>query len=68
MQYFKNGSNKLQYSEAYKLYRNNIIKKYAPPVLYVIVGLVIVLVVFKIVRKKLGKNKPKEELNMGEDE
>ena len=68
MQYFKNGSNKLQYSEAYKLYRNNIIKKYAPPVLYVVVGLVIVLVVFKIVRKKLGKGKPKEELNMGEDE
>ena len=68
MQYFKNGSNKLQYSEAYKLYRNNLIKKYAPPVLYVVVGLSIVLVIFKLVRKKLGKAKPKEELNMGEDE
>ena len=68
MQYFKNGSNKLQYSEAYKLYRNNLIKRYAPPVLYTTVGLIIVLVVVKIIRKKLGKGKKKEELNMGEDE
>ncbi|MBO4623577.1 MAG: hypothetical protein J5691_06840 [Bacilli bacterium] len=68
MQYFKSGSNKLQYSEAYKLYRNNLIKRYAPPVLYTVVGLVIVLVVVKIIRKKLGKGKKKEELNMGEDE
>ena len=68
MKYFRSGSNKLQYSEAYKLYRNNLIKKYAPTVLYVIVGLSLVLVAVKIVRKKLGKVKPKEELNMGEDE
>lgn len=68
MTYFKNGSNKLQYSEAYKLHRNNLIKRYAPTVLYVVLGLVVVGVVIKIVRKKKGKGKPKEELNMGEDE
>ena len=68
MQYFKSGSNKLQYSEAYKLYRNNLIKKYAPTVLYVVLGLTVILVVFKVVRKKLGKGKPKEKLDMGEDE
>ena len=68
MTYFKNGSNKLQYSEAYKLYRNNLIKRYAPTVLYIVLGLVVVGVVIKIIRKKKGKGKPKEELNMGEDE
>lgn len=68
MTYFKNGSNKLQYSEAYKLYRNDLIKKYAPPVLYALVGLIIVVVILKLVLKKLGKGKPKEKLNMGEDE
>ena len=68
MVYFKNGSNKLQYSEAYKLYRNNLIKRYAPTVLYVILGLVVIGVVIKIIRRKKGKGKPKEELNMGEDE
>ena len=68
MTYFKNGSNKLQYSEAYKLYRNGLIKRYAPGVLYTLTGLIVVLVILKLVRKKLGKGKPKEELNMGEDE
>ena len=68
MTYFKNGSNKLQYSEAYKLYRNNLIKRYAPTVLYVVLGLAVVIAVIKIIRRKKGKGKPKEELNMGEDE
>ena len=68
MIYFKNGSNKLQYSEAYKLHRNGLIKRYAPTVLYVVLGLVVVGVVIKLIRKKLGKDKPKEKLNMGEDE
>ena len=68
MEYFKNGSSKLQYSEAYKLYRNGLIKRYAPTVLYVILGLAVVGVVIKVIRRKKGKGKPKQELDVGDND
>ena len=68
MEYFRQGSNKLQYSEAYKLYRNNLIKRYAPIVLYSIIGLVVIVKVTKLILKKTGhlKVKEKEQEDLGE--
>lgn len=68
MEFFKKGSNKLQYSEAYKLHRNNLIKIYAPIVLYVVIGLAVVWFVTKkiLIKKGILKDKKNQPQDLGE--
>lgn len=60
MSYFELGDNPAYYSRAYKKYRDEIIKKYFPYVLYGGVALVVVLLGYKIVKKAKRRN-PDEE-------
>ena len=60
MSYFELGDNPAYYSRAYKKYRDEIIKKYFPYVLYGGVALVVALLGYKIVKKAKRRN-PDEE-------
>ena len=57
---FKKGADVAYYSRAYKKYRDDIIKKYFPAALTIVLVLVVLKIVLKIIKKKKNK-KPYED-------
>ena len=57
---FKKGADVAYYSRAYKKYRDDIIKKYFPAAITIVLLLVVARIVFKIIKKRKNK-KPYED-------
>ena len=57
---FKKGADVAYYSRAYKKYRDDIIKKYFPAALTILLALIVLRIVLKIIKKRKNK-KPYED-------
>lgn len=65
MAYFEKGADRQSYSKAYKLYRDGKIRKYFAPVIGTVLGIYVVVYVYKLVnRKKYGRE---DDMGMGDE-